>query len=57
MIKKGDRVKMNNKYFVTEKNKEKVFIVITDVQDMCGCKVVWLKGYNGCYAADGLEIV
>jgi len=54
MLKPGDKVVMNNKYYVSEKNKEKVFTVTTEPQEVCGTKCVWMEGYRGCYAADGL---
>ena len=54
MLKKGDKVKMNDKYYVNEKNKEKIFIVRTDIQMVGGTPVVWLEYFSGCYAADGL---
>ncbi len=53
-ITKGDRVKMNDKYFVLEKNKDKVFTVTTEPQEVCGTLSVWLEGFRGCYAVDGL---
>lgn len=53
-ITKGDRVKMNDKYFVSEKNKDKVFTVTTEPQEVCGTLSVWLEGFRGCYAVDGL---
>lgn len=56
-IKKGDVVKMNNKYYVSEKNIGMVFTVISDPQKVCGSTCVWLDGYSGCYAIDGLEKV
>lgn len=54
---KGKKVIMNDKYHVTDKNKGKVFTVITDVQEVCGTKCVWLGEYRGCYAVDGLTVV
>lgn len=57
MVKKHDLVKMNNKYYVSEKNKDKVFKVITDQQEVCGTVCVWLDDFRGCYAADGLTVV
>ena len=57
MLKKGDKVVMNNKYKVLGKNKEKIFTVRTDPQMICGTLCVWLEGYRGAYAADGLTVV
>lgn len=55
MIKIGDRVVMNSKYYVSGKNREKVFTVMTEPQEVCGTMSVWLEGYRGCYAVDGLR--
>ena len=57
MIKKGDRVIMNDKYYVSEKNKGKEFIVTTEPTEVCGTLSVWLDGFRGCYAVDGLTKV
>ena len=57
MLKIGDKVKMNNKYYVSEQNKEKVFTVKTEPQEVCGTLSVWLDGFRGCYAVDGLSKV
>ena len=57
MIKTGDKVKMNDKYYVSEKNKEKVFTVKAGPQNIGGQQCVWLDGGKGCYAADGLTKV
>ena len=54
MLKIGDKVIMNDKYKVSEINKRKVFVVITEPQEVCGTMSVWLDGYRGCYAMDGL---
>jgi len=55
MLKKGDKVIMNDKYIITDKNKGKVFTVLAGPQEVCGTTYVWLEGYRGCYAADGLD--
>lgn len=55
MLKKGDKVKMNDKYYVNQKNKDKVFVVRTTPQRVGGTLVIWLEDYNGCYAVDGLD--
>lgn len=57
MLMRGDKVKMNDKYYVSEKNKGKVFEVVSEPWDLCGTIVVKLKGYSGGYAIDGLEVV
>lgn len=54
MVKKRDRVIMNDRYYVSKSNKDKVFIVRTDPQIVCGTLSVWLEGFRGCYAVDGL---
>lgn len=57
MLQIGDKVKMNDKYYVSDKNKEKVFTVKTEPQEVGGTLCVWLEGYCGCYAVDGLSKV
>jgi len=54
MLNIKDKVVMNDKYHVSEKNKDKEFVVRTEPQDVCGTMCVWLEGFSGCYAADGL---
>ncbi|MDW2800507.1 hypothetical protein RZO55_23345 [Clostridium boliviensis] len=56
-MKNGDRVIMNNKYRVSERNKGKVFIVRSEPWDLCGTECVLLEGYRGGYAVDGLTLV
>lgn len=56
-MKIGDKVVMNDKYHVSEKNKGKVFTVTAGPQEVCGTMSVWLEGYRGCYAMDGLTVV
>lgn len=55
MVAVGDKVVMNNKYHVSKMNKGKVFTVKTKPQEVCGTMCVWLDGYRGCYAEDGLS--
>lgn len=57
MIKKGSKVKMNDKYRVSEKNRDKVFTVVSEPWNLCGTMVVKLEGISGGYALDGLEEV
>jgi len=45
---------MNDRYYVSEKNKGKEFIVATEPMEVCGTLSVWLEGFRGCYAVDGL---
>ncbi len=54
---KGKKVVMNDKYYVSEKNKGKIFEVVSEPYNMCGTMVVKLKDYPGCYALDGLTEV
>lgn len=56
MLKPGDRVVMNDKYCVADIHKDVVYIVMTRPAGICGEEVVWLNGYDGCYAADGLTL-
>lgn len=57
MITTGSKVIMNDKYYVSDKNKGKVFTVITEPQEVCGTMCAWLSGFRGCYAVDGLTEV
>ncbi|MCI8378669.1 MAG: hypothetical protein HFH72_09145 [Lachnospiraceae bacterium] len=57
MLKVGDKVDMNDKYRVSEENKEKVWTVRSEPWDCCGTMVVLLKGKSGGYAVDGLTKV
>lgn len=53
----GDKVIMNDKYYVSARNKGKQFSVVTEPQMVCGTLCVWLEGVHGCYAVDGLTKV
>lgn len=57
MLKKGDKVVMNDKYYVDLKYQGKVFTVKAGPQMVCGSECVWLEGYCGAYSADGLDLV
>ena len=57
MLKIGDKVVMNDKYYVSLKNQGKVFTVKAVPQMVCGTECVWLEGYCGAYSADGLDLV
>ena len=57
MISIGSKVIMNDNYYVSKNNKEKIFNVISKSWFMCGSEVVKLDGYSGCYALDGLDEV
>ena len=54
MLQIGDKVKMNDKYRVSDANKEKTFVVKTEPREIGGTLSVWLEEYRGCYAVDGL---
>lgn len=54
---KGKKVVMNDKYHVSEKNKDKVFEIASESYSVCGTVVVKLEGPAGCYALDGLTEV
>ena len=56
-IKIGDYVTMNDRYRVSEKNKGRVFKVVSEPQDIGGTTCVFLDDYRGAYAADGLTKV
>ncbi len=57
MLKIGDKVVMNDKYYASDKNKNTKFVVRSEPQNVCGTLSVWLEGYRGCYAVDGLTKV
>lgn len=57
MFKPGDKVRMNDKYFVTQANKKKIWTVRTGPWMCCGTLVVALEGKSGGYAVDGLDLV
>ena len=48
---------MNDKYHVPEQYRGKEFIVTAGPQEVGGTMCVWLDGYKGCYAEDGLSKV
>lgn len=48
---------MNDKYYVDEKNKGRVWTVLSDPFMCCGTLVVKLEGKSSVYAADGLDLV
>lgn len=55
MITEGDIVVMNDKYVVPDEYKNKQFTVTTEPREICGAMSVWLEGFKGCYAVDGLS--
>lgn len=52
-----DKVIMNNKYYVSDKYKDVMFVVRSDPWNVCGTEVILLEGYRGGYTIDGLTIV
>lgn len=56
-MKIGYKVTMNNKYYVSEANKGKVWTVQSEPWNLCGTEVVLLEGKSGGYAVDGLNLV
>lgn len=56
-LKPGDRVVMNDKYYVSEQNKRRVFTVSSEPWMCCGTLIVCLEGCTGGYAVDGLKYV
>lgn len=57
MLKPGDKVKMNDRYYVSEENRGRVWTVCSEPWNCCGTMVVLLEGKSGGYAVDGLELV
>lgn len=56
-MKIGDKVIMNDKYRIADKNKGVIFTVRSEPFDICGMECVLLEGYCGGYAMDGLTVV
>lgn len=56
-MKIGDKVIMDERYEVSDKNKGRVFTVKSEPWDLCGTDCVLLEGYSGGYAVDGLTVV
>lgn len=57
MLKPGDKVKMNDRYYVSKENRGRVWTVCSEPWNCCGTMVVLLEGKSGGYAVDGLELV
>lgn len=51
----GDKVVMNDKYYVSDANKGKIWTVASEPWVVCGTLVVKLEGKAGGYAVDGLD--
>ena len=56
-LKIGDKVTMNNKYYVSDKNRGAIFTVRSEPFDLCGTECVLLENCSGGYATDGLRKV
>lgn len=56
-MKIGDKVIMNDKYYVSAENRGKVWVVRSEPWKCSGQLVVLLEGKSGGYAVDGLNIV
>lgn len=54
LLQPGDKVIMNNNYYVSEANKNRIFTVRSHPWNLCGTEVVLLNGIKGGYAVDGL---
>lgn len=57
MLKPGDKVKMNNNYYISDANKDIIWTVESEPWVVCGASVVKLEGKSGGYAVDGLDLV
>lgn len=53
----GDRVIMTDAYEVPNEYKGVIWTVTAGPKYVSGTRVVWLEGYKGCYAVDGLQVV
>ena len=51
------QAKRINKYYVSDVNQDKVFVVRSQPFDICGTECVMLEGYSGGYAVDGLMLL
>ncbi len=56
-LKIGDRVVMNDKYYVPNADKGRIWTVRSKPYSCCGTIVVLLEEKTGAYAADGLDKV
>lgn len=53
----GDKVKMNGKYSVSDKDKNRVWTVCSDPMGIGDKRYIRLKGKTGGYPIDGLDLV
>lgn len=56
-MKPGDKVVMNDKYYVCEANKGEIWTVKSEPWNCCGTMIVKLEGKSDGYAMDGLDAV
>ncbi len=56
-MKIGDKVVMNNKYYVSNENQRKVWTVKSEPWGCCRTIIVLLDSKSGGYATGGLDIV
>lgn len=56
-MKIGDKVIMNDKYRIVDKNKGVIFTVRSEPFGLCGTECVLLENYRGGYAMGGLTVV
>ena len=54
MLKPGDKVVMTGRYYVSDKDRGKIWTVRSEPWNCCGTMVVLLEGKSGGYAVDGL---
>lgn len=57
MLKPGDKVVMNDRYYLDEKNRGKVYTVASEPWNVCGKAVVNLEGKAGCYPVEWLDVM
>lgn len=57
MLKPGDKVTMNGKYWVFGNERKKVFTVCSEPFKSCGSMFANLEGVTGGYPCDGLDLV
>lgn len=48
MLKPGDKVRMNDNYYVSEENKNKIWVVRSEPWECCGTQIVSLQGKSVC---------
>ena len=57
MLRPGDVVVMNDKYYVSPEDKGREWKVRSEPWVVCGQEVVLLEGKTGGYATDGLSLI